>query len=127
MSCRNFSITVAGVFALAFEVLAGGSISFPGNYGLPAGYPMGPFGSVEPIHVESGDTVTVGVNFYDVDLSNIEYNVNVPLDTSLLPWWSTVYDYTVPGGTYIGGTFEVIPKINGVEVDRKSGTIFDPE
>lgn len=84
---------------------------------------MGPFGSVEPIHVESGDTVTVDVNFYDVDLSNIEYNVNVPLDTSLLPWWSTVYDYTVPGGTYIGGTLEVIPKINGVEVDRKSGTM----
>jgi hypothetical protein len=124
MNYRNYCIVVAGVFALVSQSLAGGTIYFPGNTNLPAGYPLAPYGSVDQIHVENGDAITVDINFYDVDLSNIEYNLNIPVTG---PWWSPDQDYTIPGGTYIGGHFEVKLKINGVQVDSKTGSIVDPE
>lgn len=105
--------------------IAGGEILDPAHQDeLEVGWTIQPYGSIDPIHAEEGDSVQVdflakkGVAPFDT--------VHIKSFTVEGDWWAGE-EATIPGGDFVNGFWIVTLRINGELESLNTGRIIAPE
>lgn len=125
---RNPSFVILALTWATSAALAGGSIWDPPHLSsLIAGSNIQPAGSVDPIHIENSESLKVDVGFFkNASAGGSLFLIpNIPIMYGT-DWWAWS-DMPVPGGDYVGGTWQIILFIDDVQAAVASGPIISGE
>lgn len=104
-----------------------GGIYDPLDGTLYAGHNIQPCGWVNTMLFENGARVQVDIFFNknpEIGGNGVSYQ-DIPIHQD--PSWYAEYDYPVPAGDYIGGTWVVIFYVDYVQQGSVSGTVVSGE
>jgi hypothetical protein len=121
---RNVRLAFLAILLIGSKAIAGGTIDDPGNYGIPAGWSIQPYGSLDAIHQENGDTIELEIIYTKPMNAGSGGPGKFQIDNNPI-WWAPD-SYPIPGGDFIGGTWHVVLLINNMTADIKGGFILEP-